>query len=399
MAIGLVKKNTIIGIKEEVTEGSFLPPAADTDFVAPLQDGFEISPVKELLERTILSPSIGKLRPRTGIKSVTGALPVEFRASGTEGGATDFDLLLKSALGSSRTVAAQNTSKAAPAHTSSVIQIEDADIADYTVGDFLIILESGAHHPCFIKSKTTGGGSATITIVPAAPAGAFTASVVISKSLTYFPANSGHPTFSASVYHGNENRESAVGCRINTLSLDNFNAGQLASWNFGFEGLSFDEIDGVAPFTPVFDSGLPPVILNACVFQDDTSLDVNNFAFSLTNTLGFITSTCDANGRISSRINDRAITGSFNPYKDDTSVDQFTKFNTDTAYSMVVSAYTPSAVAGEITLGTAVGIYLPNCITTEKKVGDIDLILTEDITFSADRGSAGSLDEIFIGVV
>ena len=40
-----------------------------------------------LLERNIFNGSLGKTTPRTGMKSVTGALPTEMRASATEGDA------------------------------------------------------------------------------------------------------------------------------------------------------------------------------------------------------------------------------------------------------------------------------------------------------------------------
>ena len=134
MAIGIQKNTTQIGVKEEVTEGTFVPVAADTDFIQPLEDGFDMTPAKELVERTILTSSIGNPTPRVGTKSVAATLPVELRASGIEGGTPDFDLFLKGALGDVRTIAAQVTTKVA-GNTSSVLQIEDADIGDFTVGD------------------------------------------------------------------------------------------------------------------------------------------------------------------------------------------------------------------------------------------------------------------------
>jgi hypothetical protein len=186
---------------------------------------------------------------------------------------------------------------------------------------------------------------------------------------------------------------------VTSLSIDNFTVGQIANFNFGLEGLSFSEIDGVAPHTPTYDTGIPPLILQACVYQDGVDIPLNQLSLSLSNTLGFIKSTCSANGKISSRITKREITGTINPYKDDTSVAQFTRFNNNTPFTLVAFAYNPSAVAGEITMGSVVGIYLPNCLITEKTVGDIDGILTDNISFSADRGSAGSNNEIFIGFV
>jgi len=257
MAIGVVRNTTVIGLMEEVTEGTYLAPAAATNYVQPLADGFELAPSKELIERNILTSSIGKVSPRVGQKSVSASLPVEYRASGIEGGQTDFDLLLKGALGARHDVTTQTTSKAA-VHTSTLIQIEDADISKFAVGDALVILETGAHHVCAVASRVTTPGSASITVTPAKASGIFTSAVAISKSTTYYPANSGHPALSLSYYWGNTIREAAVGCKVTQLSVDNFTTGQIATFNFALEGLSFSEVDGAAPHTPTFDSGSSP---------------------------------------------------------------------------------------------------------------------------------------------
>lgn len=397
MATGIAKNTSIIGIKEESTEGTYLAPAAVTDYIQPL-DGFDVAPKKEVVERTILTSSIGKVTPRVGQKSVTVSLPVEFRASGVEGAATDFDLLLKGALGNVRAIATTTTTKAS-GNTGSVLQIEDADISKFTIGDIVLIKESGGHHVCAITAKSSGAGTATVTILPSKASGSFSNSVVISKSTTYYPANAGHIPLSISTYWANEILQKAIGCKVTKLSLDGFSTGGLASFGFEAEGLSFDEVNGSAPHTPTYDSGIPPLILNACLFQDGVDVPVNSFGVNLQNTLGFITSTCSANGRISSRVTARTLSGSFNPYKDDTSVAQFTRFDQNTAFSLFVRAYNPSAVSGEIEMGSAIGIYLPNCLITEKKIADQEGILTDELTFSATRGVSGSTEEIYIGFI
>lgn len=397
MTTGIAKNTSIIGIMEEVTEGTYVAPAAATDYLQPQADGFDLSISKELVERTILTSSIGKVTPRVGQKSVTATLPVEFRASGIEGGKCDFDLLLEGLLGNSRQVTTQTTGKNA-VNTTSLINLEDADANKFTVGDIIIVLVSGAHHLCAVASKVTTPGSASITVLPAAGS-AFPNSAVISKTTTYYPANSGHIPLSLSYYWANQILQKAIGCKVTSMSLDNFSVGALAAFNFSLEGLSFDELDGSAPHTPSYDSGLPPLILNACIFQDGVDLPINSFGLSVQNTLGFITSTCSANGKIASRVTERAITGSINPYKDDTSVAQYTKFNQNTAYSLFIRAYNPSSTTGEIELGSAIGIYLPNCLTTEKAIGDQDGILTDELSFSATRGTAGTTEEIYIGFV
>jgi hypothetical protein len=394
MANGVALNSSIIAVKQEVTEGTYVAPAAATDYIQPLSDGFELTPSKELVERSILTSSIGAVVPRVGTESVTAALPVELRGSGVEGAKTDFDLLVLGALGNSRQITSRVTTKTG--NSASVLQIQDADIASLSVGDIVVILEAGAHHVCAISAKTTGIGTATVTIVPSAGA-SFSDNVEISKSTTYYPANSGHPSLSLSYYLGNEILSKAIGTKVAGMEIQNFSTGQVASFAFSMEGLSFGELDGSAPHTPTYDSGIPPLILNACLFQNGIELPVNEFTLSLENTLGKLSSTCD--GYYSQRVTQRAISGTMNPYMDDTTTVQFDKFDQNLQYSIFVSAYNPSTVAGEIDLGSVVGIYLPACITTEFKHDNQDGILSDSVSFRATRGTSGTTEEMYLGFV
>lgn len=399
MAIGLVKGRTKVGVMKEVTEGTYVAPAAATDYVQPLSDGLEMVPAKELKQRNVLNNSIGKSRSRVGIKSVTASIPTEVVGGGLEGAKPDYDYLLEAALGSVDQETTQTTTKAA-GNTSTVLQIEDADISKFAVGYCIVILEAGNHVINVITAVVTTPGSANITVLRAKPGGgSYSNSVVIAKFVNFYPANSGHPTLSVSVYHGDEIRESGSGMRPTAMTLENFTTGELASFNFELEGITFNEIDGAAPHTPTFSQALPPLILQACVYQDGVQVDVNEVTLSLENTIGFITSTCSADGRISSRITERRISGSFNPYKDDTSVAQFTRFNTNAQFSLFFYCANPSSVAGEVEMGSVVAFWLPQCILTEKSVGDLDGVLVEQLSFEADRDEDGSENEIYIGFI
>ncbi len=390
MATGITKNTTIIGLATEVTEGTYVAPAATTAYVQPLADGFELTPAREKIDRSILTNSIGKATPRLGIRSVQASLPVEFRASGVEGADVDFSLLLKGALGATRSIAANNTTKAS-GNTATVLQIEDADIGDYTVGDVILVKQAGAHHVCAITAKDATGGAANITVTPAHPSGDFTDSVVISKSTMYYT--------SLSYYWANEILQKAMGCKVTSMSLDNFATGQVASLNFGLEGLGYDESNTVAPHTPSYDSGIPPIILGATVYKDGVAIEINQFGLSLANSLSFLTATSNENGRSASRIVERTITGTLNPYKDDTTVANHDAFDAGTEFSLLIKAFNPSGVTGEYEMGSVVGIYLPKCIATECKVADQDGILTDEIAFQAVRGSAGTTEEMYLGLI
>lgn len=391
MANGIQKTQTVIGLMEESTEGTYVAPSAATAYIQPLEDGFGIQPARELLDREVLSPNIGSATPRLGIKSVTASLPVEFRASGTEGAEPDFDLLLQGLLGSRRQVASRFTTST----THTTTQINGTNIGTtFSVGDMIVVLEAGAYSYHFVSATPTANA---ITITPPAPDAPPNA-VVIAKVTTYFPANSGHKALSISNYWANTVREAGIGCKVTSMTLDNFSTGQLASLNFALEGLNYTQIDGAAPHTPTFDASLPPVILSATVYKGGTAAQINTLSLSVDNTLGFLTATESANGRIKSRVTNREVTGSINPYKDDTTVTIFDDFVAGTTFSLTAFAYVPSSTAGEATLGSIVGIYLPSCIATELVVADEDGLLTDAITFKAVTGTVGDTNEIYIGM-
>ncbi len=384
-----VKNNTKVAVMVEVTEGVYVAPAADTDYVQTLSDGTELTPAKELLEREIFNGSIGKSTPRTGTRSVSGALPVEFRAADTEGNEPEYDKLLRACLGSRRQVE-DNTSTTA--HTTSVINMAAPDAAEYQVNDIVLVKEAGAYHVSPISA--VGATSITLLIPAAAP---FSDAVVVESFTTYRPADSGHPSLSISKYVEDARLEQAVGCRVTSMALENFTTGQLASWNFGFEGLTFDQSLTAIPHSPNYQDSLPPVILNACLYQDGVEIDINELTLNIENTLGFATSTCSSNGRISGRVTSRVVSGTFNPYKQDNDIGNFNKFKNNTPYSLFAYAYNPTGVAGQF--NNVCAIYMPYCITTELGEADQDGLLQENISFSASRGQSGENEEVVISFV
>ena len=390
MATGVIKNNTLLAIEEEVTEGTFVAPSGTGVYCQTLE-GLDFTPSREIIERSLLDDSIGMEAPRMGMKSASGTIPVEFRANGTAGAAPDFDSLLKAALGASRNqsaVTSKNTT-----HTTTSIKIEDADISKFVVGDSVLVKQSGAYEVRPITAITGGSGTYAITL-GFALSGTPSNSVVLEAWKTYYPSNTGHPSLSLSTYWGNTIRQALVGARVSSMSLENFSAGQVASLNFGVESLSFTQVDGAAPHTPVFDAGLPPIILQACVYRNGTSMELPSFGLNLANTLSFMTSTCSSNGRTKGRVTKREITGTINPYMDDTSVSRFDDWVAGTTFSIFAYAYNPTSTSGEFE--DAIAIWMPNCVATEFKVADQDGVMVEEIGFKATRGTAGSTDELFM---
>lgn len=394
MAIA-VKDNTVYAVEIEDTENTYKAPTADTSYVQTLSDGAEMTPAKELLERNIFNGSIGKTTARTGTRTVTGSMPVEMRAAATTGEAPEYDALLRAALGLRRqvtTTSADDTDAGGP-HTTSRIYLLDADASKYAVGDMVTVQVTGDYHTSPVSAVSNTPGDVYIDLLVAAD-NPFTDGDAIAAVTTYVTANSGQPSLSISKYLETTVLEQATGCRVNSMALENFTTGQLASWNFGFEGMDFDRSLTSQPHTPAYSSAEPPIILQACVYQDGVQLQVNELSFSIENTLGFATSTCSENGRISGRVTERTISGSLNPYKQDDSIAQFTRFKTNTEFSLFGSAIIPSSTAGEY--AQVVSFYLPSCIITELGEADQDGLLQEEVSFSAGRGANGTDEEVYI---
>jgi hypothetical protein len=391
-----VKNTTSVAIEEESTEGTYVTPAAATSFVQTLADGFEFKKSKELIEREVFSGSIGSIVPRTGIRSVSGSIPVEARAFSTAGSAPEYNSLIKAALGSRRQAGTTTTTKSS-GNTGSVLQIEDADISKFAVGDIVKVKQSGAYHVSPITAVVTTGGSATITLLVSKSSGSFSNSVVIEKFTTYYGAESGHPTLSISKYIDSAIRDYAVGCRVDKMSLANFATGKVPSFTFGFQGLNFNTSVTAPSYTPSYDTALPPLILEAGAYMDGTSITLNEVAFTLENSLGFATSVASTNGKTASRVTKRKITGTINPYQDTTSVANYTKFVNNTQFSLFAYAKVDSSTAGEFQ--NVIAFYMPNCLITELGESDADGLLQDAISFQASRGTAGTTNELYVGII
>ena len=394
MTIGVSKELTRIAVEEEVTENVYVAPTGVNSYIAPLDGGYSINGAKETKARSILTSGFTKARERVGIKSMEFQLNVECRGSGVEGGTTDFEPLLKNMVGGKRSSAARITSDTG--HTTTVINM--IDTTDLAIGDTIVVLESGAHHVSPIIDLVVDTSITLLVAMDSAPAD----NVEISKHVTYFGSNddADYKSLSLSFYHGDEILEKGIGARPTSMALSNFSTGEIASLDFSGGGLDFDRTDDSSPFSPVFDDEVPPLILGACVYIDGAEIKLNQFSFSVEHENGFITSTCSESGRIAGRkTGKRNITGSINPYMDDSDVSVYDKFKNNTSYSLFAFCANPSTVAGEYDLGSVVAFYLPQVISTSDVAGDQEGIITTDINFSADGGDGGESTDIFISMI
>lgn len=383
-----IKKNTKLAIEEESTQGTYVTPSSGSSFVQAKSDGLEMTGAKELLERELLGMGLSRATPRTGLKSATGTIPVEMKAGSTEGDKPEYGLLIKSLLGS---VSESTSSTTKTGNTDSRLEIEDADISKYQVGDVVVVKESGAYHTSPITAVDDSAGAAYIDLLVSADS-SFSDNVEVAAYCTYKGADSGHTPLSITKYVEDARKEWTVGAIATSLAVNNFTTGQLADLQIGFEGLDFDEKLEAPAYTPAYDTSETPVILDACIWLDGQMIEVNEFTLSVENTLAFIQDTC--NGKKASRVSARTVSGSINPYKQDDSISNFNKFKNNTEFSLFVTAHTPTGVDGEY--HEAVSFYLPKCIITERGEADADGALQESLTFQA--GGDGTNSDIYISM-
>lgn len=389
-----IKTNTKVAIIAETTEGVYKAPTAATDFIQPMVDGISLEGSKELIDRKNLTSTIGYANPRVGMQSVTSSIPVEYKAKGVAGGAPQSGLLVEGCLGATRNAVEVTSTNAI--HSDGYIAVSATDISKFAVGDIVLVKEAGAFHVSPITSAawTTDGYRVNLLVPGADP---FSAEVKIAAFKTYLPAQSGHKSISVSKYVEDLILDQAAGCKVTSMGLTNFATGQLPQLNFKLDGMSFARSETPPSFTPSYDAALPPIILSACIFVDGEELAMNEVTWSVENTQGFVTSTCSASGKISSRVTQRKVTGTINPYKLSDNTDIYDKFVANTSFSIFAYAYNPTATAGEFQ--DVVAFYLPSCIATAVAEADKDGVLQDSVTFTASGGVSGADAEIFLSFI
>jgi len=392
----VIRSNVKIALKEETTEGTYIAPASGADFVQALKDGESLEITREKVERNVFNGSVGQATARHGEVGVNGAIPIELKANGTEGAEPEASVAFESAFGAKRSAVTKTASDAdGGTHSDTVICFEDADASNFAVGDVVMTKRSGAYHVSPITAVSNAAGDVNITLLIADPAGAYVDGIEVSAVSTYYPADSGHPSYSVSKYLEDAVAVKAWGCKTTSLSIEGVTTYGLGSFNIGYEGADGERAVSALPYTPTYDSALPPVIVNACAYQDTTLLEINELTLNLTNELAWIKDTC--NGKKSSRVANRTVTGTIDPYTSDSDVNNWTKFNAQTPFSLFVAAKVPTGTSGEYS--DVVAFYAPNCVISAMADGDQDGAMKDVLTFDADKGSASDKTELYMSFI
>lgn len=378
-----IKKNIKIAAKKEAIEGTYEAPTA-ADFIQAQEDGIEMNGAKDTLEINTIGMGLSKSAPRVGLESATGSIPVYMKAGSAPNAEPEYGVLLESLMGSKRSSATPETSGIG--HTTTVITF--ADTSPFKVGDVVVVSEAGAFHTSPIASITTNTSITLLVAMGSAPSD----NVDVEAFTTYVPTDDSHPSFSVSKWVEDEVLEQSVGCKTTSMTLESFSTGQVASLKLGFEGANYTRSLSTLATTPSYDTSETPIILDACIYQNGVKIEVNDFSMSVENTLGWIKDTC--NGKQTSRVTGRSISGSINPYKQDNDISDYTRFDSNSSFSLFITAHNPGST-GEY--AENMSFYMPECTITELGESDIDGVLTEAISFTANSAD-GTVKELYISI-
>lgn len=217
---------------EETTEGTPVVPGAATDFIA-IQDGdFDMTPNFALLENKEQKNSIGSSKGIVGGEDPTISGAHYLRHSGTEGTAPNFGKILEGAFGAIDTEGTEYSCTSG----STVSSVAITSIGANGIRGQALLLKDGVNGYAIrpIHSTTTNACVPGFNLLNAPASG-----VKIGKPITYYPANTGHKSYSVWSYEGNGGAiQLETGVKWTDLSMD-FSAGELINLKYSGSGLGF----------------------------------------------------------------------------------------------------------------------------------------------------------------
>lgn len=220
-----------LAIVEEVTAGVPVAPSSGSQFVA-LQEGFTLSPNFEAIENAELRNSIGVSKSIQGLESPEGSFDHYLRASGVEGQAPNYILLMESLLGSASVNATERVTAAAS--TVSTVKLASGG-SDFAKGKALLVKDGSNGYSVRPVDSVSTNDLVLGFNLPAAPA----SGIGVGLCINVKPENENHPTFTSWLYRGGGGAlEMLAGCRVADASVS-IEAGALVNASYSFQGTKY----------------------------------------------------------------------------------------------------------------------------------------------------------------
>ena len=389
MGIGINTKGSVAYFKHQVDAVTAIVPISASDSYLEVSEGPAITASKEVLDSDLISLQIGRAKGQHGLQDAGGSCAFEWRHSGVEAEAPDFDAIVEACLGGRSLAGAEYDCVAGS--TTSVINVDAGEGASYEVGEFLLIKHAGHPYEIGVIKSILIDALTLENALDFAPA----ATTLLGKCLLYKGANSGFKWGTFGLYHGNKNRERAIGCLVETLTLT-IEAGQIIKTEVSFKGLNADYVSAsAAPHTPTYMASQGLVGLDVDCWVAGSKVDFKSATVTISNEVKEILSAKEESGKVSNRIGARSVEVALILYADDASHANQTKYNELTDFSFVLVA--GKKTSSNYVAGNCIGIYLPNCYFSELPRAEEDNILVENAVVRAHRSTG--LNEVFLGFV
>jgi hypothetical protein len=270
-----ITRSSRLFVVEEVTEGVGVSPTAANQAVV-LQEGFELTGEFEKLENAELKGSIGKAKPVLGLETSQFSFSHYLTHSGVEGQAPEYNLFLKSLIGSETAQATERTTTVGSTAGTSLLRatvVLAAGGSDYSKGKAALIKDgTNGYSIRNIYSVATN----TLTLaqnLAVAPA----TGVTLGKFINYSPSDSGHPSLSCWLYRSNGGDvELARGVKIEEGTIE-FASGEFINMSISGSGTGYDfdpiEITSSTRYIDFeVDSGTYAAILDLGIYKDPIEL-------------------------------------------------------------------------------------------------------------------------------
>jgi hypothetical protein len=231
MSAGLVRAS-VFALREESSSGTLIAPSATTQFV-PVRPGAAMAYEVEELENEELLNDIGAAKTFKGKESVSGEHAAYLKHSGVEGQEPQLGIMYESIMGD-KTVNATEYNTVASS-TTTVVKVDTGEGAQFYKGQALLI-KDGTNGYSIRNVSSISSDDLTINFSLANAPGS---GVNLGKAITYKPAATGHPTYSAWYYGGNGFfTQAAAGCTTSEVSME-FPANGFAEVTFSYEGTKY----------------------------------------------------------------------------------------------------------------------------------------------------------------
>lgn len=348
-------KNIQVAIVQETVANTYEAPAAGADFIEMADIPTRVTD-QEVVERTVVRGSLGRLKARRGSKLGNVDLPLELKSSNSiTTSHTDEPRLMQlfdALLGTKITTSANDTATGG-GHTTTVV---NTTANDYTVGEVVLINDEVRH----VKAVGTGPDSITLNIALSAPP---IDTDIIYRGHTAAPDSADARRYSITTYNQPDGtagwEEQFIGSVITNGSFEDITNGAIPKVNFTFDSVDW-EVDAniTNAIAPVFEDSTPPDNLGVYMNIGGTVVDSNNLSLTVDKAVTPQNVITKKSGILSRVPTDRNISGSFDYFPGDTDATLFDLFENNTTTEMQFSWFECDASDNPIQ-GTIISVYLP----------------------------------------